>query len=314
MSIDSSGYDTNDPDYWAKRSGNFGSEAGGTNPNGSSANVDPATGMPVVPNQQGQDGYATSTGTDTSNAGRWNPYTTPPPRTGGGSRPYSPYNNTGGGGMSNTRAGGQSNFYGGQKIAGGMPAPADYQSVQQYSDAAYDNSRRYLDPQQATQSRRMNQDLINRGIDPNSDMGREEMRLMSMQQGDQDNAAAFGAMQFGQGIQDQMFSQEFANQNLAGEMERSRYSVDSQWDLGNRDLQLGQQGQEFDQMMGLEGVDFRNRSYNDGLMQYQDQLTLAMLGQNPVPVGSSANPYSPYGNQSSNGGSSYGYGYNVGQG
>ena len=60
----------------------------------------------------------------------------------------------------------RANYYGGQKIAGADPNQADYQSVQQYSDAALQNARRYLDPQQQAQDRRMQQEMINKGIDP----------------------------------------------------------------------------------------------------------------------------------------------------
>ena len=250
-----------------------------------------------------------------------NPYTTPPPMPDGegGQAPYDPYGQYGYGGSGGQRGGSAgfdpqaSNYYGGQKIAGGMPSPADYQSVQQYSDAAYDNSMRYINPQQNQQNRRQSQDMINQGIDPNSAMGMDQKNQLGMQQADQNNAAAFGAMQFGQGIQDQMFQQEFQNQDLAGQMQRgmwdaqaNRYNTDSSYNLGMGNLGMNQQGQEFNQMMDLENIDFRNRGYNDGQMQYQDQLTLAMLGMNPVPVGGMTNPYNPYGDQAGRGGSSYG--------
>jgi hypothetical protein len=292
MPIDASGFDTDDPDYWVKRSGNFGSENGGTHPNGSSANVDPATGMPAVPENQ-----------ENIQVGR-NPWTTPPQTGGGSYNQYGQYANGGTSGFNPV----EKNFYGGQQIAGGMPSPADYQSVQQYSDAAYENSQRYIKPQQNQQNRRMDQEMINRGIDPNSAMGQDQQNQLGMQQADQNNAAAYGAMQFGQGIQDQMFQQEFANQGLAGQMQQGLWNAQSNaagYELGMGNLNMNQQGQEFNQMMGLEGVDFRNRGYNDGLMQYQDQLTLAMLGMNPVPVGSNTNPYSPYGQQAGYGGNAY---------
>ena len=103
------------------------------------------------------------------------------------------------------------NQYGGQQIAGATPSQADYQSVQGYADAAHQNARRYLDHQQDMQNRRMSQELINQGIDPNSAQGQERMKMLGMQQADANNAAAFGAMQFGQGIQNQMSQQELAN-------------------------------------------------------------------------------------------------------
>ena len=61
------------------------------------------------------------------------------------------------------------------------------------------------------------------------------------------------------------------------------YGLENQADLGRANLDLQRQGQDFGQMMGLEGVDFRNRAYNDKQNQYYDQLTMAMMGQTPVP-------------------------------
>jgi hypothetical protein len=142
-----------------------------------------------------------------------------------------------------------------------QPSPADYQSVQQYSDQAYGNARRYLDPQQDLDNRRYQQEMINKGLDPNSAMGQQMYDNMQRTHGDQDQGAAYGAMQFGQGIQDQMYKQNFMSQ-----------------------------GQDFGQMMDLEGVDFRNRSYADSQQQYLDQLILSMYGMNPVPNGSQILP------------------------
>lgn len=246
----------------------------------------------------------------------------------------------------------EKNQYGGQQIAGADPNAADYGSVQNYADQAYDYSRRYLDPQQDTQNKRMAQDLINQGIDPNSPQGQERMKMMGMQQADQNNAAAFGAMQFGQGIQNQMFNQEFQQAGLAGDMQKAlwaaqqgasgqglqkylgdqnyqlgrfgldnqRYGIDMNYELGRAgqdltrygydltnqfnqgQLDLQRQGQDWNQMMGLDAVDFRNQSYNDSLGMYQDQLMLALMGQNPVPGGSQVNPYAPYNQQIGTGG------------
>jgi hypothetical protein len=175
-----------------------------------------------------------------------------------------------------------------------MPTPpsggANYGDVQSYSDQAYDESRRYLDPQQEQEQRRLQQDLINKGIDPNSAAGMRMMDDMSMRQGDQNSAAAFNSLQFGQGIQDQYTQQGLANKGI----NTQRYGMD----LGDRfnmgQLDVARQGQDFNQMMGLEGVDFRNRAYNDNQMKYQDQLYMAMLAQNPIPAGSQVNPYDPY--------------------
>ena len=239
----------------------------------------------------------------------------------------------------------EKNFYGGQQIAGARPDQADYNAVQGYSDQAYDYSRRYLDPQQAQQNRRMQQELINKGVDPNSAQGQEMQKMLGMQQADQNNAAAFNAMQFGQGIQNQMAQQGLAQQGLAGNMQQAlwnaqlgakgqglqwelgrmanamqgrgldlqgqianqqyslgrssqdlqRYQADLQHQLGMGGLDLQRQGLDFNQMMGLEGLDFRNRQYDDRQQQYQDQITMALMGMTPVPGMTPIDPNGAFG-------------------
>lgn len=234
----------------------------------------------------------------------------------------------------------EKNFYGGQQIAGAQPGAAQYGAVQQYSDAALQNARRYLDPQQASQNRRMQQEMINKGIDPNSAQGQEMQKMMGMQQADANNAAAFGAMQFGQGIQNQMAQQEQQKAQLAGNMQQAlwqnqlgssgqglqwelgkmanamqgkgldlqgqianqnyqlgksgqdlqRYTADLQHQLGMGGLDLQRQGMDFSQMMGLEGIDFRNRQFDTQQQQYQDQITMALMGMTPVPGTTAIDP------------------------
>ena len=106
---------------------------------------------------------------------------------------------------------GEDNFYGPQQIAGAKPDQADYNSVQGYADQANAESRRYLDPQQQMQNDRLQQEMINKGVDPNSPQGQTMANQLAMQQGDANNAASFGALQFGQGVQNQMSQQQLAN-------------------------------------------------------------------------------------------------------
>jgi len=138
---------------------------------------------------------------------------------------------------------------------------ADYQGVQGFADQAYEQARRNLDPQQEQQRRRMEQDLINKGIDPSSEQGMAMLDQQTRNFTDQDTSAMFGALGFGQGIQNQTFQQSLA------------------W-----------QGQDFNQMMGLEGLQFRDRQYGDSRSDYQDALTMALLGMTPIP---GAGQYSP---------------------
>jgi len=241
--------------------------------------------------------------------------------------------------------------FGGQGTVGAQAGPGQYDEVQGFADQAYQQARRNIDPQQEQARRRMEQDLVNKGIDPTSAQGMGMLDQQSRNFSDQDQAANFGALQFGQGIQQQMFGQAMQNTQQAGNMQQAlwgtqtaqrgqdmnrystdvaartaemgqgiqkygmdiqgqiaqgqqglqrygmdvgartaqgaqdvqRYGMDQQFNLGRGNLDLQRQGQDFGQMMGLEGVEFRNRAYNDKQNQYYDQLTMAMMGQTPVP-------------------------------
>jgi hypothetical protein len=184
--------------------------------------------------------------------------------------------------------------------AGSVP-PADYGSVQNYADDAYSNARRYLDPQQEQDNRRFQQEMQNKGIDPNSAMGQDQYEQMMRAHGDQNSGAAFDSLGFGQGIQGQM-----ADQQLQwGNQGNARYGIDKGYDLGMGNLDMNRQGQDFGQMLDLDANQFRNNAYNDSQDQYRDQLYLAMYGQNPVPAGSTINPD---GTQNRGG---WGWGYNL---
>lgn len=189
---------------------------------------------------------------------------------------YSPWStsNQGGGGS-----------YAGQATVGANASPADYQGVQDFSDAAYDNARRYLDPQQAFDNRRFDQELINRGIDPMSDYGRQMSEQMAREHGDQDQGAAYGAMQFGQGIQEQMFRQNFDNTRQAGDMQKSSWANDLGW--GN--LELGRQNQDFNEMLGYDAIDYRNNSFNEMNNRWDQTLAMQMAGY-PMSAGGTTLP------------------------
>jgi hypothetical protein len=151
-------------------------------------------------------------------------------------------------------------MYGPQQIAGTRPDAADYGSVRDFSNAALGQARRYLDPQQDMQNRRLDQELINKGIDPNSAQGREMANMLSMQQADANNAAAFGAMGFGQGVQNQMAQQAFQRSGLAGDMQKALWNA-----------QLGSSGQNLQKYLG-------DQSAANAAAQMQNQYNLGMAG------------------------------------
>jgi hypothetical protein len=175
--------------------------------------------------------------------------------------------------------------------------PADYQSVQGFADQANQQARRNIDPMQEQQSRRMSQDLINKGIDPSSEQGMAMLDQQNRNFTDQDQSALFNALQFGQGIQQQAFGQSATNAQMGNQMTQAgwqrdlanrgmdvqQYGMDQQYGLGMGQLDTLRQGQDFNQMIGLEGVDFRNRAYGDQRSDYQDALTMSLMGMTPIP-------------------------------
>lgn len=142
------------------------------------------------------------------------------------------------------------NQYGGQQIAGADPRLGDYQSVHNYADQAYANAARYLEPAMEQQSDRLNQEIINKGVDPNSDMGRAMKDDLARRQNDAQNSAAFSALGFGQGIQNQMFGQELQKSQLAGDMQKALWQSqlgasgqELQKYVADQNFELGQSGQ-----------------------------------------------------------------------
>lgn len=213
----------------------------------------PPTAMQPAPGQYSQWGQ--------------NPTQVAPPPPPGGAIPMPPT----GGQFSPIRAR-EDNFYGGQQIAGAAPSQADYGSVQGYADQAYQQARRNIDPLQEQQSRRTEQSLINKGIDPSSEQGKAMLDQQNRNFADQNAAASFGALQFGQGIQNQMSQQELANQQLAGNMqqglwgqETARKGQDLQWQLGQMGDETSRYGMQLQNQLGQSGL--ANQRYGMDLNQ-----------------------------------------------
>lgn len=296
-------------------------KGGGSNPNFGGGG-----GMPPQPDRSGMD--INLQPSEWSNTG-----TTYPPE----QNPLSPwnpvmppqYNNPGMPGMppiSNPTGGTNSGLsFGGQRTTGASAGPADYAGVQGFSDAAYENSRRYLDPMQDQQNRRLDQELINKGVDPRSEMGMAMADEIARGQSDQNNSAMFSAMGFGQDIQNQMFGQDFmntqqggnmavadwANQNRAADRSLSqygmdqgynvaqgnlglgyenvalnRYGMDQNFNMGRGMLDLNRQKQDFNEYMGYEGVDYRNDMFNEGNVRWDQGLAMQLAGMgNPFAGG-----------------------------
>ena len=212
----------------------------------------------------------------------------------------------------------EKNYYGGQKIAGADPSQADYGSVQGYADQAYDQARTRIDPMQEQAGRRMEQDLINKGIDPSSEQGKAMLTQQNQNFSDQDNAATFGALQFGQGIQNQMAGQEQQKAALGGDMQKAlwqnqlggkglevqeglgyanadnaRYGMDQGFQLGMGNLDLNQNQAEHGQTMDYLGYDMNVNQFNQNQQMMQDALYNQQYSGVPVPGMNQTNPYAP---------------------
>jgi hypothetical protein len=159
----------------------------------------------------------------------------------------------------------------------------DYGGVQDFADAAWQNSMRYLDPQLTQQDERFAQQLINQGIDPYSEAGQRAFQQKEMSQNDLLSKSAFDALGYGAGLQNQMFGQDATRSQLANAL------LQSQWGLTQRghefDIGAGMQANEqaFNQMLGLEGLNYRDYQTMIDQQRYQDSLALALAGLAPAP-------------------------------
>jgi hypothetical protein len=187
----------------------------------------------------------------------------------------------------------------------------DYNSVQQYADQAFDQNMRYLGPQLEQGQDRMSQEMINAGIDPNSDQGQFRQDDLARRQNDAKNSASFNALQFGQGVQNQMNQQDFQRSGLAGEMQRAlwgnqlgasgqglaKYGMDQGFNLGqsgqdlgrylgelsnttaNKGLDLQQYGMDQNFALGQSGQDLQRYGMDIGQQLGMGNLDLARQGQ-----------------------------------
>ena len=207
--------------------------------------------------------------------------------------------------------------FGGQGTTGAQAGAADYAGVQGFADQAYDQARRRIDPMQEQAGRRTEQDLVNKGIDPSSAQGMAMMDQQNRDFADQDNSATFGAMKFGQDIQDQMFEQNFANTKQAGDMAQASWANDrnnqntygqkygnelnagvgwgnigsndrrndQMYNLGQGNLEVDRQGQDFRETVGYDNMDYRNNLFNQNQQNWKDTFTANLAGANMSPYG-----------------------------
>lgn len=166
-------------------------------------------------------------------------------------------------------------------------------AFQQYQDASFDQAQRHLRPGQEAQQRRFEQQMVNKGLEPGSQAYNLAQAQMQRGMNDQNNAAAFGAMQFGLGAQQQGFGQDFQNRTMDMQKDQFGRSLNQRESEFGRNLglqrdQLGEQGRQFDVGMsqresefgrnfGLQGQQFGLQERQFGLMEQQQNFN-NMLG------------------------------------
>ena len=166
---------------------------------------------------------------------------------------------------------------GGQLLRGsteGIPiAEPGFGSFQRYEDAAMEQAMRHLQPQLNDMTARFEQDLVNKGIDPNSKAGRLALERMQRGQNDLRNSAAFNSMQFGLGAQNQAFQQGHAASQLAAAMEQAQMANQLGWGGLENQRYLGELGNK----LGYAGLD--NQRVLAGMQQAMQQAQLAQQAQ-----------------------------------
>jgi len=182
----------------------------------------------------------------------------------------------------------------------GYPNGLDPSSFKRYEDASYANALSRLDPMMNQATAQFNQQMASQGIPVGSDAYNRAFTNLQNQQTDATNSAAFGAMQFGLGAQNQAFTQAATWQQLADEMARAKMAnelgyagLDTQQEIANMeaaleaqmqnaslaeqgrqfDLGLGQNAYQFDANLGQRGYEFDANLAND-LYQFDNTLDL----------------------------------------
>ena len=165
----------------------------------------------------------------------------------------------------------------------------DYGEVGDFSDAAWQNSMRYLEPQMDLQNDRYTQELINQGIDPYSEAGQKAFRQKSMAQNDMLSKSAFDSLGYGSQLQNQMFGQDATRSQLANALLQSQMGLTQRGQEFDTQAGMSANEQAYNQMMGLEGLGYRDYLTGVDQSRYQDTLSLALMGMAPGPSYSTTN-------------------------
>lgn len=161
--------------------------------------------------------------------------------------------------------------------AQGTPGGAFGGQMSGYADQIYNESLRRLNPEWETRAREFEQSLVGRGIDPNSEAGRQARQQFEANRADAFSSARRQADQGALGYQNQMWQQQFAQdqernaaqrallQNAAAGQNRAD-------DLRFRERQFNEDTRRYDQ-----GFSEDTRRYNQGFDFGMGQNDFAQL-------------------------------------
>lgn len=138
--------------------------------------------------------------------------------------------------------------------------PNELDAFKRYEDAAFSNAMGRLNPQFAQQGETFEQRMANQGIPVGSEAYNKARTQMDLSQNDARSNAAFNAMGFGLGVQNQSFQQGATRSQLVNALMQAQM----QKDVGMANVNLGrdelaQQGRQFGQ-----GLNEQKRQFNSG--------------------------------------------------
>ena len=167
--------------------------------------------------------------------------------------------------------------YNGQSTTNANAQQFQYDQVQEFSDMAYDQSMRYLNPQMEQQQRQLDQQLINQGIDPKSEYGQFMSDQLARQQSDLTSRAAFDALNYGSDLQQQMFEQDAFRTSQASTMQMAEWAQELGFSQEDTRRMLGELNYSMGQDQLSEAAAQRNTNFALGMNQlgmdrYQSDL------------------------------------------
>lgn len=166
---------------------------------------------------------------------------------------------------------------GGAPATPGTPGSAFGGQMSGYADQIYNESLRRLNPEWETRAREFEQSLVGRGIDPNSEAGRQARQQFDASRADAFSSARRQADQGALGYQNQMWQQQFAqdesrNASRRAMLQNAAAGANRADDLRFRERQFNEDTRRYDQ-----GFSEDTRRYNQGFDFGMGQNDFAQL-------------------------------------